>query len=419
MTSESGPLAQAEAAFRRGDAAAARALLTPHVAAHPDDARALLVLGAAANVLHDYGAGERHARAALGCWPGAPPASLLNNLGIALGGQGRLGEALPALTSAVQATPNSRDYRANLALHLLAAGKPLEAATVALGAPGAPENVIAAIVAWEQGDLARCRQVLDRVRPGFQAGEADGMDARQWHNLDVYRRYLGRLLAYRAAHAPRYLAPAAPPLFLIGDSHVLGPAGMRLAFLGRGWRAQPRLVMGAKAWHLARGVDDRYGRAFAIAMDRLPAGATAIAIFGEIDCRADEGIVPHARAHPDQPLDGAIADIVRGYTGFVRAEAARRGVEVHFAGVPAPNPAAFAALDVDAAVLATVAHTFNALLATAAAEAGVAFVDVYRLTAGPAGLADGRCHIDTHHLLPAVFADAARGARRARGARAA
>ncbi|MSQ42547.1 MAG: hypothetical protein EXR65_05900 [Dehalococcoidia bacterium] len=82
------------------------------------------MLGAAANVLHDYAAGERHARAALARWLGDPPASLLNNLCIALDGQGRLAEALPALTRAVQITPNSRDYRANLALHLLAAGQP-------------------------------------------------------------------------------------------------------------------------------------------------------------------------------------------------------------------------------------------------------------------------------------------------------
>ncbi|MSQ42546.1 MAG: hypothetical protein EXR65_05895 [Dehalococcoidia bacterium] len=282
--------------------------------------------------------------------------------------------------------------------------------------------MIAAIVAYEQGYLAGCRQVLDAVRPGFEAGAAggaDGMDARQWHNLDVYRRYLGRLLAYREAHAPRYPARAVPPLFLVGDSHALAPAGMLVAFLGQQWRVQARLVMGAKAWHLARSAADRYGRAFAIAVDRLPAGATAIAIFGEIDCRADEGIVPHASAHPDQPLDPAIAALVRGYTGFVRSEAARRGVTMHFAGVPAPNPAAFAGMDVDAGLQSAVARTFNALVAVAAAEAGVAFVNVHRLTAVPAGLADGRRHIDTHHLLPAVFADAARAARRGAGTRAA
>jgi tetratricopeptide (TPR) repeat protein len=308
-------LEQAEAAFRRGDFAAARDLL-----AGATGARALTVLGAAEHALHDDVAAEAHSRAALEAWGrdagGEPPAALHNNLGLAIAGQGRIAEAIPSLLAAVNAEPNSRDFRANLALHLLALGSQAhhDAVRVALGAPGAPEGVIAAIVAYERGDLAACRRVLDLVRPGFEARAAGGMDARQWHNLDVYRRYLGALLRERERNPSRYAEPGVlPALTFVGDSHSLIPAGLRVRFLGQEWRGVPHLVMGAKAWHVSRGVDNRYGAAFRIALGRLSEGATAVAMFGEIDCRADEGILPRALAHPEEPLDASVEALVRGY----------------------------------------------------------------------------------------------------------
>lgn len=263
---------RAEAAFLAGDAARARTLLDRCAVHHADDARALLILGAALFALHDYAAAEARTRAAIAGWRGVLPSSLLNNLGMAVVAQGRIAEGITTLFEAVRIAPNSRDFRANLALALHGVGRRTEAASVALGAAGAPENVIAAIVAYEDGDVAECRRILDLVRPGFAGSLADGMDARQWHNMDVYSRYLGELIAYRDVHEARFGSPEAAPavprsemltaemrtaamrtaevpaLYVVGDSHTLAPAGMRVTFLGVRWRVVPLLVIGAKAW---------------------------------------------------------------------------------------------------------------------------------------------------------------------------
>ena len=418
------PVDRAAAAFHAGDFEGARALLGRYARHHAQDARALHILGAASNALHEYGAAEAQTRAALAAWEGEIPASLHNNLGLSVAAQGRIAEALGSLVDAVRLSPNSRDFRANLALALHAAGRRTDAASVALGAPGAPENMVAAILAYEDGDLDECRRVLDLVRPGFEAGLADGMDPRQWHNLNVYRAYLGELLAYRAVHEVRYPrgedAAELPSLYVIGDSHALAPAGMRVVFLGAAWRVVPLVVIGAKAWHLASSADgtatNRYARAFQIALDRVPAGATVVSLLGEIDCRADEGIVPHAQRHPEVSVDAGIADLVRGYAGFLDIEAARRDLTIHLGGVPAPRRQAIAGVPVDTALFVAVVRMFNEMLAVVADASGIALLDTYRATVGSDGFATGGRHLDTHHLLPEVFAQAGRAAQLAPGA---
>jgi hypothetical protein len=78
-------------------------------------------------------------------------------------------------------------------------------------------------------------------------------------------------------------------------------------------------------------------------------------------------------------------------------------VTLHFATVPAPNPAAAAPHGIDPGRVAEVVSLFNVALRLAAAGAGTAVLDLHERTAGAGGVARAGVHLDTHHLRPEMF----------------
>ena len=132
-------LVAAEDAFTRGDFVAAEASTRSMLADDPTDGRALLIAGAIALARHAHRDALDLTDRAIAAWrDGNPPASLQHNRGIALGGMGRLDEAVEALAAAVSVVPNHRQYRTSLAMLLHAAGRREESFEVAAAASGAP-----------------------------------------------------------------------------------------------------------------------------------------------------------------------------------------------------------------------------------------------------------------------------------------
>jgi Tfp pilus assembly protein PilF len=111
---------RAEALLARGDAAAARDLLTAEVEARPTDARAQLDLGLAYEMLERPAEAEAAYRAAVAARPDF--AEALNNLGVVLRARGASGEAVEVLRRAVAANGELVSAQLNLALALQETG---------------------------------------------------------------------------------------------------------------------------------------------------------------------------------------------------------------------------------------------------------------------------------------------------------
>lgn len=258
-----------------------------------------------------------------------------------------------------------------------------------------------AVDAWLAGDTAGCRAAA--AAAAELSGEI-GARAVDRHAL-VFERYVLALLDYRERHPELYPAGACDELHVIGESHCMAPHGTTVEIGGVPFRMSGHMILGCKAWHLADPTPNYFQRAFRAIAGGLWDEANVLVAFGEIDCRPNEGIYP---LHKKKGVEAAelIDATVTGFVDFVVGAAAERNLHVNFCGVPAPHRERFARLPLPAeetAAYVGVIARFNAALERAASDRGLGFVDLYGMSAGDDGIADGRFHIDDTHLLPAAL----------------
>src|SRR3546814_20007400 len=102
---------EAEAAFRAGDTDRASAVASRLPLARPDDARALLILGASALARHRPAEALPHTDRAIAEWDGDVPPALPHTRGYALGAPVRLAPATPSLAAHLEVGEHHRPYR--------------------------------------------------------------------------------------------------------------------------------------------------------------------------------------------------------------------------------------------------------------------------------------------------------------------
>jgi tetratricopeptide (TPR) repeat protein len=255
--------------------------------------------------------------------------------------------------------------------------------------------------------------LADTLRAAGEASTAIGLSrSREVKNSRAYANFLTNLLRQGDGAGAPARDPAAPELAVIGDSHCLSFHGCAVTLDGAAYRTGARLVMGCKAWHLANPQPNLYKWRFGAIVDTIPEGSAIVCCFGEIDCRLDEGILPHYRRIGGD-LEHLISDQVGRYVAHVAAAAAPRRLAPIFVGVPAPHLDALSgqqlgASDADKALLIDIVKVFNMCLRRAAAKHGCRMIDVFAISAGPDGKASGEQHIDDFHLKPGALALALR-----------
>ncbi len=258
-----------------------------------------------------------------------------------------------------------------------------------------------AIDAWLSGDLIGCRAA---VADAATVSENAGIRSVDRHAL-VFERYVLALLDHHEKHSELYAGSTGDELHIIGESHCLSPHGTIAEVEGVPFELVGHMIVGCKAWHLADPAANYFQRAFRAIVQGLPANANVLLAIGEIDCRPNEGIYP---LHKKKRVDPAelIDDTVTGFVDFVVEAAAERNLRVNFCGVPAPHRDRFSRLPLPAdefrGYLDVVAE-FNQKLERVSEARGCGFLDLYKMTVGDDGTADGRWHIDDTHLLPGAL----------------
>jgi tetratricopeptide (TPR) repeat protein len=226
-------------------------------------------------------------------------------------------------------------------------------------------------------------------------------------NSRAYAGYLANLLAYARAHpALRTDGDALPALPVIGDSHSLAYDGTTVLLQGAPHRVRAHLVMGCKAFHLASDGTNRYRWLFEKITRELPEGSAALCSFGEIDCRLDEGILPHYRktgGDLDAMVRGQVEAFVAGAAGY----AAPRQLALTFLNVPAPNFPALRLRQNDLvadgeALLTRIITAFNSALEQEASRHGHHVADLHAISA----VSSSARHLDEYHLKPEALGEA-------------
>ncbi|NTV13310.1 MAG: tetratricopeptide repeat protein [Desulfobulbaceae bacterium] len=255
-----------------------------------------------------------------------------------------------------------------------------------------------AILTWMHGDFTECAFCLEQISLSRRK-----LSAEEQKFVAPYREFLGKLLDYRRDHGDLYASNAElPELYVIGDSHCLTPAHLQVVRRNTAYRVEARIVVGAKAWHLGRPQPNRYQRSLAKIIAALPTGAPVVVLFGEIDCRLDEGIIPHQRK-TGSDLSLAIPELVENYLTNLAQLFGAKSIRPMFANVPAPNRQNGAVPDTERQHQAFVIQEFNRALAASCAARNFPIVDTYGASIWSEGLAQGQGHLDMFHLEPVLY----------------
>ncbi|KAJ1474766.1 hypothetical protein T484DRAFT_1910867 [Baffinella frigidus] len=152
----------------------------------------------------------------------------------------------------------------------------------------------------------------------------------------AYYFFLSRLLASASLQPP---APGVPPLFMIGDSHVLSSAWAQVTFRGRPHTLTPKLITGLQAYHLRPGNKFLTVANAEECFKSLPEGTTeALWVVGEIDCR--DGITGAVAKGKYASIEQGVEVAIAVYREAVKNFQERFGVTLYPVSVcPPTNPA--------------------------------------------------------------------------------
>jgi tetratricopeptide (TPR) repeat protein len=261
-----------------------------------------------------------------------------------------------------------------------------------------------AIGQWAGGDLDNLPAVLAAAE--MQSGYIGSCATPNFRNYARYGNFIKALVGHsRNVVGPK---PEKPIIVAIGDSHCLSYAQSVLEIDGYAYKVQAELIMGAKAWHFAARSYNRYKWRFEQLVAKLPPFSHIIFLFGEIDCRLDEGILRYFRKNGGD-LKRIICNVVKDYLSYVYRHVYSRGQIPLFVGVPAPNideqnyPLSNSDAE-DRLLIIDIVRSFNACLRMMVESQGHVFIDIYSITSSPDGKSTGTLHIDSVHLKPEALA---------------
>lgn len=326
----------------------------------------------------------------------------INNLGFACHELGRIEQAMTCYRRAIFLQPAHQDALYNLGNSAIGVGDYDQARAYLFAAgqvnstsrTGQASWVRQALVHYLQDDAGAARAALARAGDFPDEGQ-----------VLTYRRYIAALLDCMSVQPER--AATGHRIHVIGESHALGAHGMAINVHGAVHHCHSWWIEGCKQWHLANDQANRFKVQFSSIVDRLPQQSWLLLAIGEIDCRADEGLLPAWRKAGQVSLASMIDLTVGRFVDYALKITASRGHKLVFCGVPAPVRPGDPVLVRERLLLAELIGGFNEVLQKKALAAGHHFLDVFGLTVGQDGFSNGIWHLDAHHLRPSAWSVAA------------
>jgi len=258
-----------------------------------------------------------------------------------------------------------------------------------------------ALLAWMNSNLTGCSEYLQASASiqHLQPEDTFGTGRLAFYCL------LKKLTDYRTNSPLLYSAENSQPAYILGDSHCLSFANLPVRLDKNQFTVAARLVLGCKAYHLSQKEHNQYKEQLLRNIADIPDGSTVILSFGEIDCRAGEGIYPAwLKKFQHLAIEKMVRDIVDGYLEFISETTQGRRFKLMLLGVPAPLRSAISMLTAEAIpTYISIPRLWNEYLQKATLQNGWTFLDNYSLTCDEQGFSHGRYHIDDHHLYPAAL----------------
>lgn len=368
---------------------------------------AYVILGNALQEDRGYGHAKAAYERALQLHPSS--AEALDGLGVCLKRQGQLQEAVPLHLKAIEINPALSTgyihlFQLLMLLHALGDANEVVDAGLRQGMLNEAEKyellVGKAKIAWLMGDfegatkaVVQCDHALPRDSYGY--GNID--------NLKAYHSLIKILLGERNKCPERYAGDTEKTLLFVSESHCLAPAEVLVDYMKEQYRISSALITGCKLWHLISKEQNEYKASLELIFSTIPKGSVMVLGFGEIDCRADEGIL---LAYKKKGVDYVelIPNMVAEYLDYVMRLAEPQAHTLLVYGVPAPEASVLDQLmPEDQESLKEVIRLVNDSLKQGCATHQLEYLDVYAVTLGDGGKSNMAYHVDGHHMHPRVF----------------
>ncbi len=158
----------------------------------------------------------------------------------------------------------------------------------------------------------------------------------------------------------------------------------------------PKIIFGAKAFHFSNDALNEFKAITKNHLKNTPNGSKVMVSFGEIDCRANEGII-EASEKSGKSLNEITDATVEGYIDWFWSQNKISQHLLYFFNVPAPAFDWEYSKDVNNKVTKVVAM-FNSFLLKKCSKLQLKAIDVYSHTVNEQGFSNGLYHCDNRHL---------------------
>ena len=252
-----------------------------------------------------------------------------------------------------------------------------------------------AIYAWIVADDNSCLRYLKLVTDTNY-----DMNRLEDRFILAYKVFLTKLLEFKKLNKNLYTEEEVLPiLYVIGDSHCLSYSNLKVNINGQEYRIISKIIMGCKAWHLANEEDNVYKYQLKNILTDLKSNSEVLFIFGEIDCRLDEGIIQHYKKSFCD-LERSISNMINIYTNNLKEICKKKNLLYKFSLIPAP------VFDIstdeeEKKILKNIIELFNKEMKRVLYAEEI--FDTFTATATKDMESNLKYHIDKWHLSPKVI----------------
>ena len=330
-----------------------------------------------------------------------------SNLGITLQELGNLEEAEASYKKAIAIKPDFANAILNSAVlsvcqnQITDSIKRLkEVIEIDSGDFGLRATVKLAVLYFMSDDLHVAHLLIENSKDIFRSKSNSVKNDAAYHIL------MDSLISWHRMHKYPSYEYIEQRLHVVGDSHSMSSNRLYIETLNGGSLCKVHWIAGCKQWHLGKSSRNQYKEQFERVLYSLPYESTILLSIGEIDCRADDGILKHTKKYPSTNLPSLIESTIEHYLTYVYNITNIKANHVVIQGVPCPNIDPAKVEEKDISILVDLIKYFNYELRNKSKKKGFEFLDLHTLTDRGDGYSNGIWHIDEYHLSPAGMLEA-------------
>jgi tetratricopeptide (TPR) repeat protein len=253
-------------------------------------------------------------------------------------------------------------------------------------------NIYQSINHFIEGNLGLSKSCLGKYDNIVQSKKAKYSNRKDEVFCNAYFKFLSSLVKKTSIPVKTNNSK----IYHIGESHCLSYAHSVFVKNSLAYSVVPRITFGAKAYHYSDHANNSFKVITKMNLARIPHGSIVFVSVGEIDCRANEGIIK-AVEKTESAFNEVVNKTIDGYVSWFVSENISHQHLYYFFNVPAPawkeNQSATTNTK-----RADVVLRFNTALKKKLLSLDLAMIDVYKHTKDNKGFSNNLFHCDGTHL---------------------